>query len=79
MVPRKLWRLRPRPKNGLCPDRKTTGKRPVFPLLNVAVLVLPATAAGEPELLEKNRKLLDLYRAHQPYHEAVGKFVPAAP
>jgi hypothetical protein len=38
-----------------------------------------ATAAGEPELLEKNRKLLDLYRAHQPYHEAVGKFVPAAP
>jgi tetratricopeptide (TPR) repeat protein len=38
-----------------------------------------ATAAGELELLEKNRKLLDLYRAHQPYHEAVGKFVPAAP
>jgi len=28
-----------------------------------------ATAAGELELLEKNRKLLDLYRAHQPYHD----------
>ena len=36
-----------------------------------------ATAAGEPALLEQNRKLLALYRAHQPYHEAVGKFVPA--
>jgi tetratricopeptide (TPR) repeat protein len=38
-----------------------------------------ATAAGEQELLEKNQKLLALYRAHQPYHEAAGKFVPAAP
>jgi superkiller protein 3 len=38
-----------------------------------------ATAAGEPDLLEKNRKLLALYRAHQPYHEAAGKSVPAAP
>ena len=38
-----------------------------------------ATAAGEPALLEQNRKLLALYRARQPYHEAVGKFVPAAP
>ena len=38
-----------------------------------------ATAAGEPDLLEQNRKLLALYRAHQPYHEAAGKFVPAAP
>ena len=38
-----------------------------------------ATAAGEEELLEKNRKLLALYRAHQPYHEAAGKIVPAAP
>ncbi len=38
-----------------------------------------ASAAGEQELLETNRKLLALYRAHQPYHEAPGKFVPAAP
>ena len=38
-----------------------------------------ATAAGERDLLEKNQKLLALYRAHQPYHEAAGKVVPAAP
>ncbi len=38
-----------------------------------------AAAAGEPDLLEKNRKLLALYRAHQPYHEAAEKVVPAAP
>jgi Flp pilus assembly protein TadD len=38
-----------------------------------------ATAAGERDLLEKNRQLLVLYRAHQPYHEAAGTFVPAAP
>jgi tetratricopeptide (TPR) repeat protein len=38
-----------------------------------------AAAAGEPDLLEKNQKLLALYRAHQPYHEAAGKVVPAAP
>jgi tetratricopeptide (TPR) repeat protein len=38
-----------------------------------------ATAAGEQDLLERNQKLLVLYRAHQSYHEAVGKFVPAAP
>ncbi len=37
-----------------------------------------AAAAGEEELLEKNRKLLALYQAHQPYHEAAGKVVPAA-
>ena len=37
-----------------------------------------ATAAGEQELLEKNQQLLILYRAHQPYYEAAGKFVPAA-
>ena len=37
-----------------------------------------ATAAGERDLLEKNRELLVLYRAHQPYH-AAEKFVPAAP
>ena len=38
-----------------------------------------AAAAGEQDLFEKNQKLLALYRAHQPYHEAVGKVVPAAP
>jgi hypothetical protein len=38
-----------------------------------------ATAAGERDLLERNQKLLVLYRAHQPYHEAAGKVVPAAP
>jgi protein O-mannosyl-transferase len=38
-----------------------------------------AAAGGEQKLLEKNQKLLVLYRAHQPYHEAVEKFVPAAP
>ena len=37
-----------------------------------------ASAAGEQELLEKNQKLLALYQAHQPYHEAAGKVVPAA-
>ena len=37
-----------------------------------------ALAAGEQELLERNRELLVLYRAHQPYHEAAGKLVPAA-
>jgi tetratricopeptide (TPR) repeat protein len=38
-----------------------------------------ATAAGERELFERNQKLLVMYRARQPYHEAAGKFVPAAP
>jgi Flp pilus assembly protein TadD len=38
-----------------------------------------ATAAGEQDWLEKNQKLLALYRAHQPYHEAAEKVVPAAP
>ena len=28
-----------------------------------------ATASGEPALLQKNRELLKLYRAHKPYHE----------
>ncbi len=37
-----------------------------------------ASAAGEQNLLEQNQKLLALYRAHQPYHEAAGKFAPAA-
>jgi hypothetical protein len=38
-----------------------------------------ATAAGDRELLEKNQKLLALYRSRQPYHEAAGQVVPAAP
>ncbi|MGB7745811.1 MAG: tetratricopeptide repeat protein, partial [Verrucomicrobiia bacterium] len=38
-----------------------------------------ATAAGERELLERNQQLLAMYRAHQAYHEASGKLVPAAP
>jgi tetratricopeptide (TPR) repeat protein len=38
-----------------------------------------ASAAGEQDLLEKNQKLLALYRTHQPYHEAAGRAVPAAP
>ncbi|MGA2786151.1 MAG: tetratricopeptide repeat protein [Verrucomicrobiota bacterium] len=38
-----------------------------------------ASAAGEKDSLEKNQKLLALYRAHQPYHEAVEKIIPAAP
>ena len=38
-----------------------------------------ATAAGEQELLEKNQKLLVLYRARQPYREAVGQGAPAVP
>jgi tetratricopeptide (TPR) repeat protein len=33
---------------------------------------------GEPELLQKNQELLELYRAHQPYHEAAEKLVPGA-
>jgi tetratricopeptide (TPR) repeat protein len=37
-----------------------------------------ASKSGERELLEKNQKLLELYRAHQPYHEAAEKNVPAA-
>ena len=35
-----------------------------------------ATAAGERELLERNQKLLTLYRAHQPYHETAEKVDP---
>ncbi len=38
-----------------------------------------AAAAGEPELLKRNQALLELYRAHQPYHEAAAKVVPVAP
>jgi tetratricopeptide (TPR) repeat protein len=38
-----------------------------------------ASKSGEQDLLEKNQKLLALYRAHQPYHEAAETLVPAAP
>src|SRR5208283_1401645 len=38
-----------------------------------------ASAAGEPELLKRNQALLELYRAHQPYHEAAAKVVPVTP
>jgi tetratricopeptide (TPR) repeat protein len=38
-----------------------------------------ASASGEQDLLAKNQQLLALFRAHQPYHEAAGKFVPTAP
>jgi hypothetical protein len=44
----------------------------------VPVLVLPATAAGEQDLLENTRKLLEMYRAHQTYHEAAEKPVSTA-
>ncbi|MGO9476956.1 MAG: tetratricopeptide repeat protein, partial [Limisphaerales bacterium] len=38
-----------------------------------------ATASGRPELLKRSQEMLELYRAHQPYHEAAAKNVPAAP
>jgi tetratricopeptide (TPR) repeat protein len=38
-----------------------------------------ASASGEQDLLERNRKLLALYRAHQPYHEPARTVAPAAP
>ncbi|MGA2243224.1 MAG: tetratricopeptide repeat protein, partial [Verrucomicrobiota bacterium] len=38
-----------------------------------------ASAAGEQGLLKRNQDLLALYLKHQPYHEAAGTFVPAAP
>ena len=38
-----------------------------------------ASANGDRDLLGKNQQLLVLFRAHQPYHEAAGTFVPAAP
>jgi tetratricopeptide (TPR) repeat protein len=38
-----------------------------------------ATATGESDLLEKNQKLLVMYRAHQSYHEAAEKPLPVAP
>jgi hypothetical protein len=38
-----------------------------------------AEKSGEQNRLQKNQELLVLYRAHQPYHEAVEKVAPAAP
>jgi cobalamin synthase len=38
-----------------------------------------ASELEEPDLLKQIQKLLELYRAHQPYHEATEKLVPAAP
>ena len=38
-----------------------------------------ATAAGQQDLLENNQRQLALYRAHQAYHEAVNRIVPATP
>ena len=38
-----------------------------------------AEAAGEKELLQKNRELLELYRAHKPGREIPAKAVPAGP
>ena len=38
-----------------------------------------AKKSGEQNLLQKNQELLALYRAHQPYHEATEKLVPAGP
>ncbi|TAK94753.1 MAG: tetratricopeptide repeat protein [Verrucomicrobia bacterium] len=37
-----------------------------------------AEAAGEAPLAQKNRELLELYRAHQPYHESAERLVPVA-
>jgi hypothetical protein len=33
----------------------------------------PAEKSGEQNLLQKNQELLELYRAHQPYHEPLEK------
>ena len=38
-----------------------------------------ASASGDHNLLKRNQELLELYRAHQPYHEPLEKLVPAAP
>jgi Flp pilus assembly protein TadD len=38
-----------------------------------------AEKSGDRELLERNQKLLALYRVHQPYHEPGGEPVPARP
>ncbi len=36
-----------------------------------------AEAAGEKNLLQKNRELLELYRAHKPYRDVPAKVIPA--
>jgi Flp pilus assembly protein TadD len=38
-----------------------------------------ASEAGEQPLVQKNQELLELYRAHRPYHEVAEQFVPVAP
>jgi Flp pilus assembly protein TadD len=38
-----------------------------------------AKQSGEQGLMQKNQELLELYRAHRPYHEPFEKLVPAAP
>jgi tetratricopeptide (TPR) repeat protein len=38
-----------------------------------------ASESGEQDWLKKNQELLELYRAHRPYHEATEKLVPTAP
>jgi tetratricopeptide (TPR) repeat protein len=38
-----------------------------------------ASESGDQDLLKRNQELLELYRAHQPYHEPLEKLVPAAP
>ena len=38
-----------------------------------------ASESGDQNLLKRNQELLELYRKHQPYHEAMETPVPAAP
>jgi Flp pilus assembly protein TadD len=38
-----------------------------------------ASESGDQNLLKRNQELLELYRKHQPYHEAVENPIPAAP
>jgi hypothetical protein len=45
---------------------------------NIFICQLPAEKSGKQKEFLKNQKLLELYRAHQPYHEAAEKLVPAA-
>jgi len=42
---------------------------PSATLCALCVSALKAAAAGQKELAEKNRHLLELYRARQPFHE----------
>ena len=37
-----------------------------------------AQANGEPDLLNKNRELLEVYRQHKAYREVAGSFVHTA-